>query len=77
MSQSDVFNEQQAAFWNGAMGQTWVDTQEISDEMLAPATAYLVAEANMPRRCLTPRAMWPRSWRPMRPLTLTLRDTTI
>ncbi|MEO0749953.1 MAG: class I SAM-dependent methyltransferase, partial [Pseudomonadota bacterium] len=45
MTQADICNEQQAAFWNGAMGQTWVDTQEISDEMLAPAAAYLVAEA--------------------------------
>ena len=53
MTQADVFNEQQAAFWNGAMGQTSVDTQEISDEMLAPAADYLVAEA----KALAPRTV--------------------
>ena len=53
MTQADVFNEQQAAFWNGAMGQTWVQTQEISDEMLAPAADYLVAEA----KALAPRTV--------------------
>lgn len=45
MSQAEIFNEQQAAFWNGAMGQTWVDTQVITDEMLIPAADLLVAEA--------------------------------
>lgn len=45
MMKADIFNEQQAAFWNGAMGQTWVDTQDITDEMLAPAADFLVVEA--------------------------------
>ncbi|MEM8802684.1 MAG: methyltransferase domain-containing protein [Pseudomonadota bacterium] len=53
MTQADIFNEQQAAFWNGAMGRTWVETQEISDQMLAPAADYLFAEA----RALAPRTV--------------------
>ncbi|MEM8880944.1 MAG: class I SAM-dependent methyltransferase [Pseudomonadota bacterium] len=54
MTQAQAFNAEQADFWNGAMGQTWVDTQEITDEMLAPAGDLLVAEvkARSPRRVL-------------------------
>lgn len=45
MDQIDVFKREQAEFWNGSMGKTWVETQEITDEMLSPAAEVLIEEA--------------------------------
>ncbi|MEM9439071.1 MAG: methyltransferase domain-containing protein [Pseudomonadota bacterium] len=47
-------HEQQNAIWNGQMGENWVETQRLTDEMLAPAEACLVAEveARKPKHVL-------------------------
>ncbi len=45
MSDSDVFNADQLAFWNGAGGEMWVKRQAHTDITLAPVSEALLAFA--------------------------------
>ena len=45
MADSEQFNADQLAFWNGAGGQTWVARQEHTDITLAPVSEALLALA--------------------------------
>ncbi|HKE95895.1 MAG TPA: methyltransferase domain-containing protein [Povalibacter sp.] len=45
MSANHPVNSDQAALWNGASGQAWVDLQSILDAVLAPFSPLLVEQA--------------------------------
>lgn len=54
MEASLTVGDEQAALWNGASGQSWVEAQELLDEMFAPFEDLLVeaAATKSPRRVL-------------------------
>src|SRR5262245_20434335 len=45
MSANHPVNSDQAALWNGASGQAWVDLQSILDDVLAPFGPVLIEHA--------------------------------
>ncbi|WP_437682123.1 class I SAM-dependent methyltransferase [Sorangium sp. So ce131] len=45
MSEAHPPNRDQAALWNDASGRTWVEMQQVLDDMLAPLAAPLLEEA--------------------------------
>jgi len=51
MAASPTAGDEQVALWNGASGQSWVEAQELLDEMFAPFEELLVESADTkPRR---------------------------
>lgn len=47
MPEPSTVNQDQAAFWNAAMGRTWVELQDLLDGLFAPVAARIV-EAGFP-----------------------------
>jgi trans-aconitate methyltransferase len=46
MNVSRTGGDEQAALWNGASGQSWVEAQELLDQMFAPFEGLLVDVAS-------------------------------
>ncbi len=46
LSNSDVSNKDQIAYWNGVAGERWTRRQQMQDLVLAPISRFLIERAN-------------------------------